>query len=118
MERVINDTTEYFNPHSHAGSDTYIRIRICLIKISIHTPTQGVTNKLEKLEILGLISIHTPTQGVTLKGNHLQSTMYYFNPHSHAGSDSGTIKFSRTFGNFNPHSHAGSDLDIKWSFNL
>ena len=35
--------------------------------ISIHTPTRGVTNTLEKLELLILwISIHTPTRGVTI----------------------------------------------------
>ena len=55
--------------------------------ISIHTPTQGVTYDEDAEKIWDRISIHTPTQGVTLKGNHLQSTIYYFNPHSHAGSD-------------------------------
>ena len=34
--------------------------------ISIHTPTQGVTQKIEAVETNDLvISIHTPTQGVT-----------------------------------------------------
>ncbi len=33
--------------------------------ISIHTPTQGVTDLVKWLESKERISIHTPTQGVT-----------------------------------------------------
>ena len=55
-------------------------------KVSIHTPTQGVTS-LDDDDINGLkVSIHTPTQGVTFRQGYnilLQS----FNPHTHAGCD-------------------------------
>ncbi len=100
----------YFNPHSHAGSDfNEFEQQQLDISISIHTPTQGVTEKQLADQQKIIISIHTPTQGVTrvrtgggLSGN-------YFNPHSHAGSDFQPVKSSFAFLHFNPHSHAGSD---------
>ena len=55
----------YFNPHSHAGSDMGDAIYNQAVKISIHTPTQGVT----------AFKRYTPER------------MIDFNPHSHAGSD-------------------------------
>ncbi len=58
------------------------------MEISIHTPTQGVTDKAKKAADAFVISIHTPTQGVTLSNLVLSRTFYHFNPHSHAGSDS------------------------------
>ena len=103
------------------------------VSISIHTPTQGVTRILHMLPLFALISIHTPTQGVTTQMSYwptrqilFQSTLprrewlpllsllipclFYFNPHSHAGSDKleHTEELDRL--NFNPHSHAGSDI--------
>ena len=56
----------HFNPHSHAGSDNH-RFKMIVLKefISIHTPTQGVTNFIL----------------------YIKYTAYNFNPHSHAGSD-------------------------------
>ena len=32
-----------FNPHSHEGSDQSVVTTICMIYISIHTPTKGAT---------------------------------------------------------------------------
>ena len=59
----------------------------CLSGISIHTPTKGVTN-LVAVELFAKgISIHTPTKGVTKSSEHLRSHCWYFNPHSHEGSD-------------------------------
>ena len=55
-----------FNPHSHKGSDA---------KESI------VTEGLQK------ISIHTPTRGVTQAGMEEQQPTSDFNAHSHKGSD-------------------------------
>ena len=76
-----------FNPHTHAGCDHLISDKILAIRVSIHTPTQGVTRRFE-WEVCGTgcfnphthagcdhvwihschcsdVSIHTPTQGVT-----------------------------------------------------
>ena len=55
-----------FNPHSHAGSDENEPWSIKVIRrISIHTPTQGVTIMESGGMTEDMISIHTPTQGVT-----------------------------------------------------
>ena len=61
-------------------------------RVSIHTPTQGVTVFGRWLsERLG-VSIHTPTQGVTLRGMALQTILNRFNPHTHAGCDDDVLK--------------------------
>ena len=102
----------YFNPHSHAGSDYPNELLTDKANfISIHTPTQGVTTQmsywptrqilfqstLPRREWLPLLSLLIPC-------------LFYFNPHSHAGSDKleHTEELDRL--NFNPHSHAGSDI--------
>ena len=56
-------------------------------KISIHTLTQRVTEKL--LERFGVqsISIHTLTQRVTIASTLEIQTWIYFNPHPHAEGD-------------------------------
>ena len=100
--------------------------------ISIHTPTRGVTGRinlinpiftdfnphshkgsdavLDNLRRLWFISIHTPTRGVTTGTRLWLITLYHFNPHSHKGSDHGFVicnYFAINY--FNPHSHKGSD---------
>ena len=80
---------QYFNPHSHKGSDEHVPRHIPIIidfnphshkgsdvsaltltdfgfKISIHTPTRGVTKPFEFIFAEIKISIHTPTRGVTV----------------------------------------------------
>ena len=56
-----------FNPHTHAGCDAVAAAPPeAGERVSIHTPTQGVT--LVNLQTQGAltVSIHTPTQGVTV----------------------------------------------------
>ena len=77
-----------FNPHTHAGCDPVNTAAYTRIKVSIHTPTQGVTSRFVQRNISSVgfnphthagcdtnkttnsihtkVSIHTPTQGVTL----------------------------------------------------
>ena len=55
------------------------------------------------------ISIHTPTRGVTHQHGSSNRDGRNFNPHSHKGSDTCCKTFSRCHHNFNPHSHKGSD---------
>ena len=57
------------------------------IAISIHTPTKGVTADLSTDTDINQISIHTPTKGVTSTNRHNNAYDGYFNPHSHEGSD-------------------------------
>ena len=54
-----------FNPHTHAGCDIIKAFDRMIAEVSIHTPTQGVTEILETCKRLEGVSIHTPTQGVT-----------------------------------------------------
>ena len=57
-----------------------------------------------------LISIHTPTRGVTPHSMSYPAMVPIdFNPHSHKGSDRGTVRGCYPKNNFNPHSHKGSD---------
>ena len=83
-------------------------LRVVNPKVSIHTPTQGVTTLSIKSKTTGMfqsthprrvwhfqtrffwrlpVSIHTPTQGVT-KWNFRRWSVQCFNPHTHAGCDS------------------------------
>ena len=119
-----------FNPHTHAGCDE----RSYIIKpegwVSIHTPTQGVTNSGYKSPINSSVSIHTPTQGVTSQycwpsvANMFQSTHPRRVWPGLSFSDDGLVLFQSThprrvwqmmicrFENeicFNPHTHAGCD---------
>ena len=75
-----------FNPHTHAGCDSRSIIKITESKVSIHTPTQGVTMENQMLIQLFSVSIHTPTQGVTGRAARAAS-QEGFNPHTHAGCD-------------------------------
>ena len=64
-----------FNPHSHAGSDCCFLFSKYFLFISIHTPTQGVTEIAYAKNEFNEISIHTPTQGVTYKWEGLPDTI-------------------------------------------
>ena len=80
----------------------------CLLRVSIHTPTKGVTCFTKRFIHLRCVSIHTPTKGVTyfslvdIKTRRFQSThprrvwltliiwlllIICFNPHTHEGCD-------------------------------
>ena len=58
-----------FNPHTHAGCD------------------QGTVPFDREIKV----SIHTPTQGVTTSRNRVSPALESFNPHTHAGCDSATF---------------------------
>ena len=106
---IINVSEYYFNPHSHEGSDRRIKKRRNDWKISIHTPTKGVTSTRPTTESSTIISIHTPTKGVTLPRHWLRWNQTDFNPHSHEGSDVWRGAYICFYIYFNPHSHEGSD---------
>ena len=126
---------QYFNPHSHEGSDTTPGVKDSKLakfqstlprrerqqmerytrqkhKISIHTPTKGATGKQEAAGVCTIISIHTPTKGATLRRLQHQFMQMHFNPHSHEGSDVYNIHGGHNPADFNPHSHEGSDSNI------
>ena len=138
-----------FNPHTHAGCDNRNiperagkvfqsthprRVWLCgcvvvidSIKVSIHTPTQGVTMFIIKtgieyefqsthprrvwldfrwcLVLSIYVSIHTPTQGVTVPVVCLLYGIRSFNPHTHAGCDTfcrDMIKHKKLFQSTHP----------------
>ena len=92
-----------FNPHTHAGCDStkappkpsikvsihtptqgvtfYSCNRIPSALVSIHTPTQGVTSEMAKAVKTSAVSIHTPTQGVTAMQRQWQTDMWFQSTH-------------------------------------
>ena len=54
-----------FNPHTHEGCDIAAFSSYPSIKVSIHTPTKGVTPPEALVLPATDVSIHTPTKGVT-----------------------------------------------------
>ena len=122
----------YFNPHSREGSDDNCTIdkdfkklfqstlprrewrersngKSYAVKISIHTPAKGVTNRKREYSNSRDISIHTPAKGVTCFVCWFFFTDNNFNPHSREGSDVLRYKRPPYQRYFNPHSREGSD---------
>ena len=56
------------------------------------------------------VSIHTPTQGVTRPFMYCMALQKSFNPHTHAGCDFIDYICIMFECSFNPHTHAGCDL--------
>ena len=54
-----------FNPHTYMRCDVYTRTVSRKLKVSIHTPTWGVTVNVSHCINNCAVSIHTPTWGVT-----------------------------------------------------
>ena len=55
-----------FNPHTHEGCDLHGSHGTRYgFRVSIHTPTKGVTSISKNFFAFELVSIHTPTKGVT-----------------------------------------------------
>ena len=76
--------------------------------VSIHTPTQGVTKKINNGVQPQLVSIHTPTQGVT--GNNVKyfPGMEFQSTHPRRVWPFHNNSTFARYG-FNPHTHAGCD---------
>ena len=103
--------------------------------VSIHTPTQGVTDETGKWDYSLKVSIHTPTQGVTCHSRSGRQAGERFNPHTHAGCDLTHHHHSNHYyvsihtptqgvtaspdaplrtACFNPHTHAGCDVLVAY----
>ena len=79
------------------------------LRVSIHTPIQGVTYRfMDNIYILH-VSIHTPIQGVTSIAQKMMLSLISFNPHTHTGCDRRWAERSVLRGSFNPHTHTGCD---------
>ena len=122
-----------FNPHTHAGCDSLAVSVPVIFIVSIHTPTQGVTEIVADCGQRYYVSIHTPTQGVTITPHIMTSSPLCFNPHTHAGCDfrndpnyqptdvsihtpTQGVTYNRDYFAdwlcFNPHTHAGCDFRV------
>ena len=107
---------QYFNPHSHEGSDLVTDSPPFSCSISIHTPTKGATHFF--LQLRQSFSYFNPHSH---EGSDASFTIAFsfcvnFNPHSHEGSDRHTLQDDKLRQNFNPHSHEGSDSVASMSF--
>ena len=72
---------ERFNPHTHEGCDGNILILKVKSKVSIHTPTKGVTFFGIPKCVTFVVSIHTPTKGVTCSGSSCRSCNMFQSTH-------------------------------------
>ena len=137
-KRPSGGTWGNFNPYSHKGSDIFDQLGGLSFKISIHTPTRGVTAIIVPLSFCADISIHTPTRGVTEATRRL-GQFYFISIHTPTrgvtygapGQERQEKKFQSTLPQgewpfvsfsvrlwlhyFNPHSHKGSDRTLKCS---
>ena len=120
-----------FNPHTHEGCDlfiisVYIKMKVSIhtptkgvtyhdilgrgdSRVSIHTPTKGVTTATQAPSIPGIVSIHTPTKGVTCDLNQKQGAEDV----SIHTPTKGVTPFRQSGTTrprcFNPHTHEGCD---------
>ena len=86
----------------------HIEMIKAIYAVSIHTPTQGVTDIEDDIVCGFNVSIHTPTQGVT-RVNLLPILAYQFqSTHPRRVWLVILVLVSRVTG-FNPHTHAGCD---------
>ena len=75
-----------FNPHTHAGCDLIVIVDSIKEEFQSTHPRRVCLELPEDLTGI-VVSIHTPTQGVTQDGQWYQMTIDGFNPHTHAGCD-------------------------------
>ena len=76
-----------FNPHTHAGCDISEPKRgKCQLRVSIHTPTQGVT-QISKVLDKDYKFQSTHPRRVWLYWHNIWICVACFNPHTHAGCD-------------------------------
>ena len=85
-----------FNPHTHAGCDSTKAPPKPSIKVSIHTPTQGVTPLIRLLILVSKFQSTHPRR-VWLTVDWVGCICESFNPHTHAGCDSALLDQSKEY---------------------
>ena len=77
-----------FNPHTHEGCDRS-NYKLWLLDTGFNPHTHEGCDDAAFLKRLRFrVSIHTPTKGVTLRATIYSNVYYSFNPHTHEGCDS------------------------------
>ena len=100
-----------FNPHTHAGCDILFPIWIMLMfSFNPHTHA-GCDDKSWKLGRSDFVSIHTPTQGVTNWYNYQNNIQMFQSTHPRRVWHRETTR-PREDDRFNPHTHAGCDFHL------
>ena len=98
-----------FNPHTHEGCDCSTKGEPQGIRVSIHTPTKGVTSDSKIPPFCLRVSIHTPTKGVTQGTGHVRFIYMFQSTHPRrVWLKRHNIMAIKT--SFNPHTHEGCDL--------
>ena len=116
LHRIIV-AAHHFNPRSHTGSDVKTCKSFKFSLISIHAPTRGATEILERKVQLADISIHAPTRGATRVGAE-PSTLTEFQSTLPHGERHTEIPLKFISSDFNPRSHTGSDSNIIQKFRI
>ena len=98
-----------FNPHTYMRCDTAAGVTITQAKVSIHTPTWGVTLQLRSRGAAHHVSIHTPTWGVTTCPSSVVLITRSFNPHTYMRCDRLML-----FVDFNPVKFQSTHLHEVW----
>ena len=120
-----------FNPHTYMRCDVSFIVLNCPFRVSIHTPTWGVTKwcytHSGRLKVSihtptwGVtasdpnwwrvygVSIHTPTWGVTHSDWRQPCTIYCFNPHTYMRCDLTPAITPPSTTSFNPHTYMRCD---------
>ena len=119
-----------FNPHTHEGCDVITNLMISQQRVSIHTPTKGVTPLLALRVTFTVFQSTHPrrvwhywTDAYTayrlFQSTHPRRVWprpmisclatFSFNPHTHEGCDPLLIARLAKVWRFNPHTHEGCD---------
>ena len=97
-----------FNPHTHEGCDRFLIYFYNVSRVSIHTPTKGVT-RLSVFTMLCHKFQSTHPRRVWLSSLSIIEMHLGFNPHTHEGCDSTEGVLLALPKSFNPHTHEGCD---------
>ncbi len=101
-----------FNPHTYMRCDTAAGVTITQAKVSIHTPTWGVTLQLRSRGAAHHVSIHTPTWGVT-SSHHRQAHHRRVSIHTPTwGVTTVRRGYSWKGKRFNPHTYMRCDKTV------
>ena len=104
----INIIVMSFNPHTHAGCDCHYRLlytdKICF---NPHTHA-GCDEEVKNANKVDRVSIHTPTQGVTIPPSPYCREILFQSTHPRRVWLLPVIAVTLIKG-FNPHTHAGCD---------
>ena len=98
-----------FNPHTHAGCDYTLDIKQCLwFGFNPHTHA-GCDEEVKNAKKVDRVSIHTPTQGVTIPPSPYCREILFQSTHPRRVWLLPVIAVTLIKG-FNPHTHAGCDI--------